>query len=439
MSTKMLADVVESLIGASYLDGGVDRALTCIRTFLPEVEWHTLDTARGMLAAQKAQRRELPSTLAPLETLLGRTFRNKTLAVEAMTHSSFGAAAVAGEACMERLEFIGDAVLDNVVVAYLWGRDAAGILDHFDMHLLRAACVNADLLGFLMMEWAYEEEATVARTEDADANADPEINANTDADAAEQPSLFRTTTRRVPVWKLMRHSSPRLGEAQTLAELNHAASRDAIVAHMRDGADYPWAALARLEIPKSFSDLFEAILGAVWLDASAEDAENGASGDGDDIGGGGGGGAAMDACRRVAERVGILPYLRRMVADGVVAAHPKNRLGELASSMGREVIYEPERIRRKRREGEGEGGDGDGGEGGDDEGGKAGTRCEWVCRVFLAGELFVEVDDGVNKEEVVTKAADVAFRKLAGENCENGPEGEGEGEVEGEAADFVMA
>ena len=362
ISTKTLADVVESLIGASYLDGGIDRALTCIRVFIPDVEWRPLDTARRVLAEQKPKRRELPSTLEPLEALLGYTFQNKTLAVEAMTHSSFNAAERAGETCMERLEFIGDAVLDNVVVSYLWncGRE----LGHYRMHLLRAACVNADLLGFLVMEWAYEEVATRI----ADDNAKTTLE----------------TTLRVPVWRLMRHNSPSLSEAQTLAEQNHAAGRDAILASMREDPEYPWAALAQLEIPKSFSDLFEAIIGAVWLDASS-------SSDSD--------AGPMEVCRRVAERAGILPYLRRMVADNVVAAHPKNRLGELAGTMGRKVIYEPER-RRRRADGDVD---------------ADGARAEWVCRVFLASELVVEVDGGVNKEEVVTKAADAALKKLSGD------------------------
>ena len=283
-----------------------------------------------------------------------------------MTHSSFSAGELrAGETCMERLEFIGDAVLDNVVVSYLW--DCGRELGHYRMHLLRAACVNADLLGFLVMEWAYEEAATRI------------------ADDGAKTTL--ETSLRVPAWRLMRHNSSSLSEAQTLAEQNHTANRDAILAAMCEDPVYPWAALAQLEIPKSFSDLFEAILGAVWLDSSSSSSPDSDAG-------------PMGICRRVAERVGILPYLRRMVADDVVAAHPKNRLGELAGTMGRKVIYEAER-RRRRADGDADG---------------EGARAEWVCRVFLADELVVEVGGGVNKEEVVTKAANAALQKLSGKN-----------------------
>lgn len=344
-STKTLADVVESLIGASFVDGGMDKALSCIRIFVPEVEWHTLDVALDMLAAQKPKKSELPSTLVPLEGLLGYTFQNKTLAAEAMTHSSFNVGPLT-ETCMERLEFIGDAVLDNIVVAALWNCERE--YSPYEMSILRAASVNGDLLGFLMMEWTFAQEITSVLGSGA-------------------ATVVESTTTRVPVWRLMRHSSARLGGAQGLAEERHAAGRAAVLAAMVGDADYPWALLARLQIPKSFSDLFEALLGAVWVDSGS-----------------------LDACAAVAERAGVLPYLRRLLADGVEVAHPKKKLGELASRRQMDVVYETE-LRRAR----------DGG----------GCK-EWICTVLVGGEPLVEVDGGVAKEEVMTKAADVAYRLL---------------------------
>ncbi len=51
MSTKVLADVVESLIGAAYVDGGMPKALACLRLFLPEVEWHDLTDGHTILSS----------------------------------------------------------------------------------------------------------------------------------------------------------------------------------------------------------------------------------------------------------------------------------------------------------------------------------------------------------------------------------------------------
>ncbi|RYP60987.1 hypothetical protein DL770_009872 [Monosporascus sp. CRB-9-2] len=335
-------DVVESLIGASLLDGGMSKALACIRTFIPEIEWHTLEAARDILASQRPQKEELPSILSPLEDLIGYSFHNKALAGEAMTHASFNLGQLT-DACMERLEFIGDAVLDHIIVASLWNYERE--LTHQEMHLYRTASVNADLLGFLVMEWTYLQEAT---------------------SILEDGTTVESQVR-VPVWKLMRHSSQRLSEAQSVTEENNAIERTGILQSMREGSEYPWALLAHLQIPKFFSDLLESILGAVWIDSGS-----------------------MDACREVVERAGILPYLRRLLADRVDVTHPKNKLGELAASNQKEVAYETEVRRRD---------DGDG--------------CkEWVCRVLVGGELLVEVGGGVSREEVVTKAAGVGYDKL---------------------------
>lgn len=37
VSTKTLADVVETLVGAAFLNGDFTKALSCLRIFLPEV------------------------------------------------------------------------------------------------------------------------------------------------------------------------------------------------------------------------------------------------------------------------------------------------------------------------------------------------------------------------------------------------------------------
>ncbi|RYO74189.1 hypothetical protein DL764_010943 [Monosporascus ibericus] len=335
-------DVVESLIGASLLDGGMNKALACIRTFIPEIEWHTLDAARDILASQRPQKEELPSTLSPLEGLIGYSFHNKALVGEAMTHASFNLGRLT-DACMERLEFIGDAVLENIVVSSLWNYERE--LTHQEMHLYRTASVNADLLGFLVLEWTYLQEAT---------------------NILEDGTTVESQVR-VPVWKLMRHSSQGLSEAQSVTEENHAIERTDILQSMREGSEYPWALLAHLQTPKSFSDLFESILGAVWVDSGS-----------------------MEACREVAERAGILPYLRRLLADRVDVRHPKNKLGELAALDQKELAYETELRRRD---------DGD-------------WSNEWVCRVLVGGKLLVEVGGGVSREEIVTKAADVGYDKL---------------------------
>ena len=65
----------------------------------------------------------MPDSLHFFETLLGHRFQDKSLLTEAITHSSY--ANERNCICNERLEFLGDAVLDIVVSDYLFSRTPA--------------------------------------------------------------------------------------------------------------------------------------------------------------------------------------------------------------------------------------------------------------------------------------------------------------------------
>ncbi|KAI1344072.1 RNase3 domain-containing protein [Xylariaceae sp. FL0016] len=346
MSTKTLADVVESLIGAAYVDGGIPRALSCIRELIPEtqskIKWYYLDDARALLYEQRALSTTLTSTTTSVEKLIGYTFENKSLLIEATTHSSYNLS-LSQDACMERLEFLGDAILDNIIVRELWSYNTE--LTNAQMHLLRTASANADFLGFCMMEWTFLQEKN-------------EISKDADHTAI-------STMTPIPFWKFMRHGSHEVGAAQQGAEARHAAERDSIIRAINNSPEYPWTQLAHLKIPKFFSDMFESVLGAVWVDSGS-----------------------MEVCSGIVGRAGILPYLSRMLAEGVDALHPKNKLGILAGRDKKTVRYE-HGVR-----------------------GDVGAK-ELFCRVYVDEELVVEVGDGVSPEEVVTKAADRAWRLLS--------------------------
>ncbi|KAI0806386.1 RNase3 domain-containing protein [Xylaria sp. FL0064] len=339
MSTKTLADVVESLIGAAYIDGGMPKAMACLQILLPEVEWHDLGGAHTILSG----RRDIVAPSHPgherLEQLVGYEFQNKALLTESLTHASWNLE-TASDVCMERLEFLGDPILDNIIVSILWTHEPE--LSHNQMHLLRTACVNADLLGFLVIGWCTTQEVT-------------EISATLDT---------ITTQKFVPFWKYMRHGSPDMAIAQQAAEQRYIAERDAILDVITHGGEYPWAQLAHLAIPKFFSDMFESLLGAIWIDSGS-----------------------MEACKEAVERIGIVPYLRRMLSDNVDVRHPKNKLGELVGRDGNKVRYETE-VRAE-------------------EGAK-----DLLCRVFINEQFVVEVKGGVKPEEVITKAADEAYHIL---------------------------
>ncbi|KAI1153106.1 RNase3 domain-containing protein [Nemania diffusa] len=339
LSTKTLADVVESLIGAAFVDGGMPKAVACLQFFLPEAEWHDLIEAHILLSRKDVIAQSHP-VHEPLEQLVGYTFQNKALLTESLTHISWGVS-TSTDACMERLEFLGDSILDTVIVSAIWPHQPE--LSNNEMHLLRTACVNGDLLGFMVMEWCATQEATEISPIDL---------------------ATIVTHESVPFWKYMRHRSSNVVDLQRAAEERHAVERETILDAMTHGGEYPWAQLAHLDIPKFFSDMFESLLGAIWVDSGS-----------------------LETCKDVVERIGILPYLRRILHDKVNVTHPKNKLGELVGRDNKRVKYETEvRI-------------------------EVGVK-DLFCKVFVGEEFIVEVGGGVNPEEVATKAADEAYHLL---------------------------
>ncbi|KAK1596122.1 RNase3 domain-containing protein [Colletotrichum navitas] len=347
ISTKTLADIVEALIGASMIDGGLDKALKCMSIFLQQINWRTPDACRLALYNVSPPDVELPSTLEPLEQLIEYEFDRKTLLIQAMTHASFNLGNPFG--CLERLEFIGDSVLDYVVVNRLFAVEPP--LPHQTMHLLKTAMVNGDFLGFLSLEQSVGQDEVV-------------LGENTGKEPDLQHSRFA-----LPLWKFMRHQSPAIGLEQINVHKRYTALRDQIIDSMERGKTYPWALLARMQLRKFYSDIFESLLGAVYID----------SGD-------------LDVCARVVERFGITGYLDRILRDGVHVLHPKEELGHLADKERVTYVLDTRQAS-------------------DDAGGEK----EYLCRVLVGTRYVVEVDGGITREEVKVKAAEAAVNILKAE------------------------
>ncbi|KAJ3031021.1 UNVERIFIED_CONTAM: hypothetical protein HDU68_006859 [Siphonaria sp. JEL0065] len=126
-SEKRLADFVEALIGCAYLDGGSKCAFRLLVKFglLDASALATLggnDIALCLNLVEGAQ--FAPSIVVAntgfdlnlLQERIGYIFKNEDLALQALTHSSYSSALLS----YETLEFLGDAVLDWVVMQYLY-------------------------------------------------------------------------------------------------------------------------------------------------------------------------------------------------------------------------------------------------------------------------------------------------------------------------------
>ncbi|KAK4902509.1 Dicer-like protein 2 [Elasticomyces elasticus] len=86
MSSKVLADVVEALIGAAYMDGGLAKAYHCIQVFLPDETWYSASEIYKHLTPDASP--ASVGSLHDLERLVGHHFNNPTLLIEAITHAS---------------------------------------------------------------------------------------------------------------------------------------------------------------------------------------------------------------------------------------------------------------------------------------------------------------------------------------------------------------
>ncbi|RCI12147.1 hypothetical protein L249_0383 [Ophiocordyceps polyrhachis-furcata BCC 54312] len=334
VSTKTLADVVESLIGASYVDGGDSKATACLSKFLSEeCEWHQVDHNRLRLYELARSQDALPPVMEPLERLIGYSFRKKALLIEAMTHGSY--ALDTSRRSYERLEFLGDAMLDKIIVTSLFSLDLS--LSQYQMTSLKTAMVNGDFLAFVVME-------------------------NSPGEGVDDLG---------PVWRYMRHGSYTIGSEQKAMLTRHEALRREIREAMMKGRRYPWALLARLQAKKFVSDLFEALLGAIWVDSGS-----------------------MDACKAMVGRFGILAYLEYMLRNHTDARHPKQELGEWAGRQ--KVKYEVDV------------GDGGGG----------GGKARYTCRVRVGDTVVGLIEDGLDPEEAQVRAADKVMRRVFTERVE---------------------
>jgi dsRNA-specific ribonuclease len=349
LSTKVLADVVEALIGAAYMDGNDSQeserqSLACMKLFLPELAW---DTVQGNIA--RCHYPQLPedvsvSHFATVEAMIGYQFQNHMLIAEALTHPS----AMHGFGSYQRLEYLGDAVLDHIVVATVF-RAGHKTRSPLSMTLIRAAVVNADFLAFLCLETTIELDRFDVST-----------------DNLTHDSTVKQGSERKILCQFLSTAESAIMLAQQACIERHQQLRDQISEAIQHGTSYPWSLLIRLGADKFLSDIIESILGAIYIDSRG----------------------SIAACEDFLGRIGLLSYLQRLISEPEIEVmHPKERLG--IDSGNAKLTYESPI------------------EYGDD------GQARYIGRVVKDGEVFAVSDPGYSRKEVETRAAELAIAKLA--------------------------
>ncbi|PKI45105.1 hypothetical protein CRG98_034489 [Punica granatum] len=132
---KRVADVVEALIGAYVSTGGETAGVMFLDWLGIKVDFRVSPYERGIhLNSEKFV------NIKQLEALLGYSFNDPSLLVEALTHGSFMLPEI--PRCYQRLEYLGDSVLDYVITVHLYStypRLSPGVITD-----MRSASVNND-------------------------------------------------------------------------------------------------------------------------------------------------------------------------------------------------------------------------------------------------------------------------------------------------------
>lgn len=296
----VLADVVESLIGAAYLHGSFDLGYECTKFFDLGLKWEPLPMRIETLLLRVETHDNLPTQLEMVERMLGYTFEKKHILIEALTHASYEQDLHTSS--YERLEFLGDSVLDMVVTDFLFHAPGKNYSPGH-LFLRKSAMVNAHILAYICLRTLVQIDAAMP------------------GPTPEGDISFQPDTHIVYLWQCLLHSSPRVLEDQTNTYARFKRRHTVIEDSLQNGDIFPWAELTRLQAPKFLSDIVESLLGAAFLDS----------------------GGNLDVAKSVMRHLGIMQIMERIVEKDVDVLHPVSRLSLWASKHDRDLKYKYEK------------------------------------------------------------------------------------------------
>ncbi|KAI0079680.1 ribonuclease III [Panus rudis PR-1116 ss-1] len=155
IADKAIADVVEAIIGAAYISTDKEGALRAAKTLgvaLPQVEAWSDFKALSTTTAGSSHHLSTEQ-LHAVEHIVGFKFKRSELLAEALTHSSMHAQSKTVN--YDRLEFLGDAILDLYVVQDLFDRYPH--LSSGGLSMLRSAMVvNTTLATICVLSGIYK-------------------------------------------------------------------------------------------------------------------------------------------------------------------------------------------------------------------------------------------------------------------------------------------
>ncbi|KAJ8611905.1 hypothetical protein MRB53_037701 [Persea americana] len=270
-SSKTLADVVEALIGAAWLEAGFEAARRCVNVFLPET------SKESPTNTSTQSNDESIGNIEQVQSIVGYEFTNPALLAQALTHPSY--ANVARVESYERMEFLGDAVLDMIIANLL-----AKYLDKLSqgqMTDIKAALVNADLLGFLCLNLKSKGIHKVVVSADG---------------PSKEPQITTKVVKRSLADCMRVQANLRIDSLDRYLLIE---SYESIIFQLERGHGHPWGMLRELKISKMYSDVVESVIAAIYLDS----------------------GQNLIACERFLRQLGLLQYAERVISEELDVRH----------------------------------------------------------------------------------------------------------------------
>ncbi|KAJ5726658.1 uncharacterized protein N7483_008015 [Penicillium malachiteum] len=290
VSSRTLAEMVRAIIGAAYIDGDIEKATRCAGAIVPTIKtWHAAALSDGSYEQTRPNPTiSYPVALAETEKLLGYTFADRSLLVEALTHPSHYGTGLFRSSAYGRLAFLGEAVLELVVTQSLLHAPSRTLEVH-RLHSLRTAVTNHLFLSFLSLEFHLE--------------IDPQIG------VLNQPTLSRTVEPldEVYLWTYLQSHSQELTTSLNNFRSSSRPHCWRIQRTFLKNGRYPWAELSAMSGQTLLSDIVKSAVGAVFVDSRA----------------------SLRECQQLANRMGIIHRANQLLRNDVITDHPKIQLQKL--------------------------------------------------------------------------------------------------------------
>ena len=184
-----------------------------------------------------------------VEDILGYSFKERSFLLQALTHASYTSNELSES--YERLEFLGDAVLDYLVTAHIFASSCEDA-NPGQMTDCRSALVNNNLLAALVVN---------ANLHPFLLHHSPELMQKVGNLARYSQCLLVQVTSFVDAWK---------ESGQDIENIFGLINEDEAVSQVKDYARPLITHIIQgelVEVPKVLGDLLESILGAIFLDS----------------------------------------------------------------------------------------------------------------------------------------------------------------------------